>query len=147
MNGGPARLTMSADALPVRDLGPWLSEALAPTGAEATALHGKMELAVHEVCMNIVDHAYGGGPAKDRGDLHVECWVHRDAVLVRMSDGGSPFQASAHRPTPGVPQIRGYGLPIVEKLADEVRYERGNGINICSLRFRRTRPDRSNGHE
>ncbi|HYN73429.1 MAG TPA: ATP-binding protein [Nakamurella sp.] len=147
MNGGPARLTMSADALAVRELGPWLSEALAPTGAEAPALRGKMELAVHEICMNIVDHAYGGRPLDDRTDLHVECWVHPDAVLVRVSDGGSPFQAPAHRPTPGVAQIRGYGLPIVEKLADEVRYERGNGINIWSLRFRRAGPDRSNGHE
>ena len=66
MNDGPARLTMSADALSVRKLGPWLSEALAPTGAEATDLHGKMELAVHEVCMNIVDHAYGAQPPGDR---------------------------------------------------------------------------------
>ena len=147
MNGCPARLTMSADALSVRKLGPWLSESLAPTGGEAKELQGKMELAVHEVCMNIVDHAYSGQPAEDRSDLHVECWVHPEAVLVRVSDGGSPFQAPAHRPTPGVPQIRGYGLPIVEKLADDVRYERGNGINIWSLRFRRTRTDRSNDRE
>ena len=147
MSGGPARLTMSADALSVRKLGPWLSETLAPTGAEADELQGKMELAVHEVCMNIVDHAYGAQPAEDRSDLHIECWVHQEAVLVRVSDDGSPFHAPAHRPSPGVPQIRGYGLPIVEKLADEVRYERGNGINIWSLRFRRTRPDRSNTHE
>ena len=147
MNGGPARLTMRADALSVRELGPWLSEALAPTGAEASVLVGRMELAVHEVCMNIVDHAYGTQPPGDRTDLHVECWVHPEAVLVRVTDGGSPFQDPAHRPTPGVPQIRGYGLPIVEKLADDVRYERGNGINIWSLRFRRSRPDRSNDHD
>jgi hypothetical protein len=61
-----------------------------------------------------------------------------DAVRIRVSDAGRRFAGAPPEPVPGLPQIRGYGLLIVEKLADDVTYERVNARNIWSLRFDRT---------
>jgi serine/threonine-protein kinase RsbW len=136
----PASLTMNADALSLRKLGPWVTDLLAGAGEGAAALQGRVELAVHEVCMNVVDHAYALDHDPSPADIEVAGWLDDDAVRIRVTDRGSGFERDAvSRPQPGVPQIRGYGLLIVEKLADDVQYLRADGRNTWTLRFHRTR--------
>ena len=87
MSGDPAgRLTMNADPLSLRRLSPWLSGVLAPTGPETGELRAKMELAVHEVCMDVIDHAYGPqhGSAEP-GTVLVECGHTLQAVMFSGS--------------------------------------------------------------
>ena len=50
--------------------------------------HNKIELALHEVCVNVVDHAYGGGP----GELTVAGTAADTTVELRVTDTGGAFE-------------------------------------------------------
>jgi len=132
-------LTMSADALSLRRLTQWLADVLAATGSESTVLQARVELAVHEICMNVVDHAYGTEDGAERGDIAVEAAVDADAVRIWVTDCGGRFDPeTAPPPVPGRPQVRGYGLVIAGKLTDDLGYRRETGRNTWTLRFDRT---------
>ncbi len=133
-----SRLAIAADALAVRELPDWLHGLLAATGDEAATFQAKLELAVHEVCMNVIDHAYGPQHLPRRGDVIIDGEVDAAAIRIQIRDRGEGFDpASIATPVPGVPQIRGYGLVIVGKLADDLHFTRQGDTNICSLRFDR----------
>jgi anti-sigma regulatory factor (Ser/Thr protein kinase) len=128
-------LVLPADHEALRRLGPWLSDLIGlPRADDAPDLLSRIELALHETCTNVVDHAYDGGP----GQLSVTGWVNDTTVWVRVTDHGRPFERNAvAAPQPGVPQIRGYGLMIVEQLVDAVDYRRTADTNVCELRIAR----------
>lgn len=129
------QLDIDADALAVREIGPWLQQLVADLpAAEQVLLLGRLELAVHEVCMNCVDHA-GLAPG---ARLALTGTVQPAAVTVTIADGGVPFDADGVAvPVAGVPQIRGYGLMIVRKLVDELRYTRDADTNHWALQVDR----------
>lgn len=128
-------LTIAADPLAVRASGVWLRELLAGLGSpEAEQLMGRLELALHEICMNIVDHA-GLAPGAHL-TLRGSADDHR--VLIEVFDQGRPFdQSQVTQPIPRVPQIRGYGLMIVKQLVDDLGYVRTGDTNSWSLIVRR----------
>lgn len=130
-----SRLTIDANPLAVRDIGPWLANLLTAAGAaETDPLLGRLELAVHEVCMNVVDHA--GLPPGSSLDL--AGWIDDHRVEIEIHDDGTAFDPSGvPEPVPGVPQVRGYGLMIVRQLVDVVDYDRTNGHNTWTLRVER----------
>ena len=131
-------LSLPAEPVELRRLTAWVATLLEPGGSDAVVLEPKVELAVHEVCMNVIDHAYGDGHSPAPADITVEGSIDRDAVRARIIDTGAPFDAGTVRPpVPGVPQIRGYGLVIAEKLTDELTYHRADGANVWCLRFDR----------
>ncbi|GGM08986.1 ATP-binding protein [Nakamurella endophytica] len=128
-------LDLGADLLSVRRIGPWLSELLdGLPAAEAGALHGRLELAVHEVCVNIVEHAgvADGDVLGLRGDVTL------DAVTVRVTGPGMPIDpALIPEPRPSEPQIRGYGLMIVRRLVDRLECRADGGRAVWMLRVDR----------
>ena len=136
-------LSIDANPLAVRDIGPWLRELLTATApAEAETLVTRLELAVHEVCMNVVDHA--GLPAGS--SLQLTGAVDDRRVRIEIHDDGSPFDPSGvPEPIPGVPQVRGYGLMIVRQLVDVVDYRRTDGHNTWVLELHRTPPAGATG--
>lgn len=138
MSAPVSTLSIDANPLAVRDLGPWLRALLAATpAAEADLLVGRLELAVHEVCMNVVDHA--GLPPGSTLEL-LGC-VQDDRVWIEIHDDGGPFDAAGvPEPVAGVPQVRGYGLMIVRQLVDSVDYRRDDGHNTWRLEVRRASP-------
>lgn len=137
---GIAPLQLPAEALAMRGLGAWLTELTAfLSPAESAAMLAKVELAVHEVCMNIVDHAYGPEHRTAPDDISVQGSVDLAAIRITVRDSGDCFDAAEYdMPVAGVPQIRGYGLVIVHQLADDVDYRRTPTGNVWSLRFDRT---------
>ncbi|MEV8508425.1 ATP-binding protein [Actinoplanes sp. NPDC051475] len=130
-----APLVLPADHEALRGLGPWLAELVGePLPGDMPGLLSRIELALHEVCVNVVDHAYGGGP----GELTIAGTADDTTVELRVTDSGRAFEQHAVvAPRAGVPQIRGYGLMIVKQLVDDVDYERVDTTNICTLRFSR----------
>ena len=134
-----APLHLPAEAFAMRGLGTWLAELttfLSP--AESTPMLARIELAVHEVCMNVVDHAYGPDHRSAPDDISVQGTVDLAAIRITVRDRGDCFDAAEYdMPVPGVPQIRGYGLVIVHKLADDVDYRHTPAGNVWSLRFDR----------
>ena len=101
--------------------------------AEREAVVYNIQLAVHEACTNIVDHAYHGQAG---GRIKVELslvGVPRQ-LIVDLYDNGRPF-AGLQTPAPELdePQTHGYGLFLMQALVDDVQYERPGGRNHWRL--------------
>lgn len=117
----------------VRALGPWLSEHLAilANGRFESRL-GEIELAVHEIAMNIVDHALADAPSSR---FALTLTVDDDELVAEFRDRGSAFGVAPSRPDPEHPQVGGYGLMIVEQLASRIERSRIDDLNISRLWF------------
>lgn len=91
---------------------------------ERSAVSYNVQLAVHEVCTNIVKHAYAG---RGDGRIALEVFVNGAArqLTVDVYDTGGLFDASqAAEPDLDEPQVHGYGLFLARQLVDAVQYER-----------------------
>ena len=132
-----SQLSLEANYLALRAIGPWLHSLI---GDRPEC--GGIELAVHELATNSVDHAQ----ASD-GMVLLEGWMDGESLVVEMRDRGIDFdQSSVASPDPDVPQVRGYGLMILEQLAEDVRYQHVNDVNHWVVRFALTNDDEMTTH-
>lgn len=86
------------------------------------ALVYNLQLAAHEVCTNIVGHAYVNTQG---GRIQVELALIQQPrqLIIELSDCGQHFDPSlVPMPTLDAPQVHGYGLFIIQNLMDEVAY-------------------------
>ena len=127
------QIRLHADYESARAIGPWLEEALTELGSLQLDRVGELELAIHEVAINIVDHAFNGAEGHDYTITlrAAECGT---GVVATFHDSGDPF-VSAPTPSPTEPQVGGYGLFIAEQLASSVNYERLDHANRWTLIF------------
>jgi anti-sigma regulatory factor (Ser/Thr protein kinase) len=75
---------------------------------------GDVELLVSELATNSVRHA----GCDERAGLDIEADIHDGRVLVRVCDEGEGFEAG-ELPHPGHDDPSGYGLMLLDQLADE----------------------------
>ncbi len=129
-------LSIGANPLAVRDIGPWLRRLFDGNDpVESDTLVTRLELAVHEVCMNVVDHA--GLPPGASLELEGSIDAHR--VHIEIRDDGEAFDPNGvPEPVPGVAQVRGYGLMIVRQLVNTVDYRHTDGHNTWVLELDRS---------
>lgn len=126
-------LQISADHESLRHIGPWLRDLF--EGSELPSRFTSIELAVHELANNSVDHAKSDdrlvrlSAAIDQKDLAA-------TLTVTVTDRGIAVDPETI-PTPEehVPQIRGYGLMIIDQVADELTYERIGNENVWTAAF------------
>lgn len=92
-----------------------------------------VQLAIHEACTNIVDHAYSG-QADGRIEIEVSLAGVPRQLAVDLYDDGRPFEES-QEPEPSLdePQTGGYGLFLMRELVDDVQYERAQDRNHWRL--------------
>lgn len=91
-----------------------------------------VELAVHETCTNIVEHAYGGGPGRIEVAISI-CDAPRQ-VVVDVHDTGRAFDLTkVHEPDLSQAHTNGYGLFLMHHLVDEVTYAPQSGNNHWRL--------------
>jgi serine/threonine-protein kinase RsbW len=92
-----------------------------------------IQLAAHEVCANIVDHAYAGEDDK-RILINLTLKQHPMRFVIDLYDSGQSFDLG-NTPTPNLeqPQVHGYGLFIIRSLMDEMIYQPQPGNNHWSL--------------
>lgn len=127
------RLQISADYESLRQIGPWLQDLF--EGSELPTRFTSIELAVHELANNSVDHS----KSDDRLVRLSAVIDHKDlapTLTVTVADRGIPVDPEAI-PTPkeDTPQVRGYGLMIIDQVADELTYERIGGENVWTAAF------------
>ena len=96
------------------------------------ALAHNVELAVYEVCTNIVQHAYAG----INGRILLNFSLDRTGkkITVSTEDTGRSFDltgSNVQLPEPG--SERGYGLFLVHQLVDDVHYRSESGTNVWRL--------------
>jgi serine phosphatase RsbU (regulator of sigma subunit)/anti-sigma regulatory factor (Ser/Thr protein kinase) len=126
-------LALPADFASLRELEPWLDLVLMPlAGQLAEPPKGRIELALHELCTNVVDHAY----EHTAGTIVIDSSLVGHRLALTVTDTGRPFEGDAVAvPDPDVPQVRGYGLMILAQLTDEMAYERAGDRNVWHLAF------------
>lgn len=81
-----------------------------------------VQLAVHEACTNIVDHAYED---IENGRIHLTFSISSQPLqlIVDVEDHGNAFDPTLiTEPDSENLQVRGYGLFIIQKLMDETNY-------------------------
>lgn len=89
-------------------------------------------LAVHEVCANIVEHAYGSEDG--RIQINVALNETENRLIVDLLDTGRSFDLSEMaQPDLDMAPIRGYGLFLVHELMDKVTYKPGDKKNHWRL--------------
>jgi serine/threonine-protein kinase RsbW len=92
----------------------------------------QVELAVHEACANIIEHAYAGASGRVKLQLTIEEQPRR--LIVDIFDTGIPFDpARLEKLEIGEPKSRGYGLYLIHQLMDKVTYLGEPGRNHWCL--------------
>jgi len=123
-----AELRLEANYLALRAIGPWLESLLLGHCVDQL---GTIELGVHELATNSVDHAQ----SRD-GILTLRGTVEAGCLRIVMHDRGIEFDAArVATPHPDRPQVRGYGLMILEQLVEELVYERQGEFNVWNACF------------
>jgi serine/threonine-protein kinase RsbW len=122
-----ARVSVKQSALPgaVPAIRAAVSRFLESQNVEPTRL-ADILLAVTEACGNVVRHAYEAAP----GDVRCEAEFLASQVVVRVCDWGSGTW-DAPSPDPGA----GFGVPLMEQVADEVCRTVEDGVKTIELYF------------
>ncbi len=92
-----------------------------------------VQLAVHEACTNIVDHAYA---EEHSGDIQLSFSVKTEPLqlIVDVEDKGNTFDPTViTEPDSENLQVRGYGLYLIQKLMDQTDYTSLDGTNRWRL--------------
>ena len=95
-----------------------------------------IDVVIDELFSNIACYAYGAQP----GMATVRVEVHQDvqAVTISFIDSGVPFNPLTHQePLHGLTakerKMGGFGISIVKKSMDDVRYEYVDGCNVTTI--------------
>ncbi|HXV20181.1 MAG TPA: ATP-binding protein [Desulfuromonadales bacterium] len=102
----------------------------------------RLELALEEAVVNIIDHAYGGRG----GELELCCNPMPRGLEIRLVDEGPPFNPLEAPPVAPLTDIAsqrigGMGIHLFRSLADGLRYRREGERNVLTLRFLRKNGD------
>ena len=103
--------------------------------AEVASLSYAVQLAVHEACTNIIDHAYEG---QEGARIQVELWLQGSEspgqIVIEIRDTGSPFNPLVV-PAPNLdePHEHGYGMYLMHELMDEISFATDPKGNVCRM--------------
>ena len=96
----------------------------------------RIELALEEAAVNIINHAYGG----QGGKLELHCTPVPGGLELRLVDEGPPFnplEAPGPKAVTDIAsqRIGGLGIHLMRNMADALRYRREKGRNVLTLCF------------
>ena len=103
----------------------------------AAAVEHVANLALEEILVNIIRHAYRPGEKKT---IEFSAAVRDAALLLRFEDSGPPFDPT-HAPEPDTNQalaerpIGGLGIHLVRKMAQSMTYVRQGDRNVLEVRI------------
>jgi serine/threonine-protein kinase RsbW len=127
-------LELPADLLALRVISPWLRGVLAygdDPDAETSAT--KLELALQELCVNVIEHAYNNEPG---GRIRLTYTRVPNGHEFAVRDQGAEYDPHTRREVDlAVPTVGGYGLHLMESLCDDVQYRREGADNVWTLRL------------
>jgi anti-sigma regulatory factor (Ser/Thr protein kinase) len=88
-------------------------------------------LGLHELLVNVRNHAYGGG----EGAIEISAIVTDEGLTVSLTDWGVEMPDVQPQPLPHSSDSGGYGLGIIDRGYTEVIYRRVMGRNQWVLRL------------
>lgn len=96
----------------------------------------KIELAVEEALVNIINYAY----PNSSGYITIECKINENqGIQIDLQDKGIPYNPlnNSQLFDPNSPlesrKVGGYGIFFIITIMDEVKYERSNNSNILTM--------------
>lgn len=100
---------------------------------DAEMLLYNVQLAAHEACTNIVNHAYGN-TGEGRIGVKVALEFEPPRLMIELHDEGQPFESEKYTaPNLDEVQVHGYGLFLIQSLMDTVTYTPTAGRNHWCL--------------
>ncbi|QWT24316.1 ATP-binding protein [Subtercola sp. PAMC28395] len=128
-----SHLRLEPSPLALRALSPWLKTAIDSLDpAPAPDLFSRAELAVHEACMNVIDHA----ELPPNSMIELELTLGPDSLTVQVRDPGEEFDlAAVPAPDPMGLGERGYGVKIIRSLVSVLVYRRNGDMNELEMRI------------
>jgi sigma-B regulation protein RsbU (phosphoserine phosphatase) len=134
----PQRLVLASDVASIGQASDWLRSLAVGTGLGDDDVY-RLDLCTGELLNNIVAHAYEGLRGKV---IELRAWPMADEIQVDIVDDGLPFDPVAHRsvkPAPCLddPRGDGWGLMLLQRFADDCRYQRRGEQNVVTLHVRR----------
>ena len=96
-----------------------------------------IELALEEILVNIMNHAYEGA----NGDIQVVCRSdNQQCFIIEITDTGKAFDMTSVAPpdlsgTISERTIGGLGIHFVKKLTDKLQYRREGNRNILEIKI------------
>ena len=128
-------LRVAADLDEIDRVRGFLRDAIAglPLGEEDRL---KVELALHEICVNIARYAY---PQGRKGDITVRIWRDEDSLFIEVRDSGIPFNPVRKKNPNLLVKLRrgipgGLGVYFFKTLMDGLSYRRAGGQNVLTVR-------------
>ncbi len=128
-----SELTVTSTYEGLRAIGPWLREIVEPLDDDVAApLLARMELALQELGTNTVDHA-----DSPDGSFVLRSTIGDDSVRIELRDRGRSTVDVSTIPTPDAdePQVRGYGMMIIEQLVSRLEYAHDGEHNVWTATF------------
>ncbi len=105
----------------------------------STETVSKIELALEEVLVNIINYAY---QQESKGSILVQCGYTDESIFsITVKDRGLPFNPLKKKSPELISniderQIGGVGLILVKKVADKLEYTRTDDENILNIGFK-----------
>ena len=136
-------LAIAASGDEIRRAAEWLTAALRQRDVPDRQV-GRLELALHEVLANVLDH---GGSAARAEPIRIDIEFREKAgeARVTVTDAGIPFDptgAPEHVPAKTLAEVSlgGLGLPLIRRCSDWMRYRREDGRNHFMFGVRWAKP-------
>ena len=131
------RIILPNDTKEVPTLAAFVDEVCEAVGFDA-ALTMKMNLAIEEAVVNVMEYAY---PRGTHGDITVEAQANDVRLKITIIDSGTHFDPTAQADVDTTLSaedrpIGGLGIHIVRQYMDSINYERISGRNVLTLRKR-----------
>jgi serine/threonine-protein kinase RsbW len=104
--------------------------------ADLATLSYAVQLAVHEACTNIIEHAYGGeeAGARIRVEVRLQGGKTPEKIIIELRDTGTLFNpATVPAPNLDEPHEHGYGLFLMHNLMDEIAFTSDSQGNVCRM--------------
>jgi serine/threonine-protein kinase RsbW len=132
---GARELRVAADLKEVDRVRDFLLGSIAglPLGEEDRL---KVELALHEIFVNIARYAY---PEGRQGDMVLRIWRDERSLFIEVRDNGIPFNPVRKKNPDLMVKLRrgipgGLGVYFFKTLMDGLKYRRTGGQNILTVR-------------
>ena len=128
------QLTLQNDVLQVPQLNAFVKQIMARLNIEST-LARKLQLAVEEAVVNVIEYAY---PQGVMGDIHLHVTSDGQSLKFVIKDHGVAFDPTMKEKTDTTLSaedrpIGGLGILLVREMMDSINYIRTEGMNVLTL--------------
>ena len=99
----------------------------------------RVQLAIEEVVLNVMDYGYDADSGEGLHEFEVILTSDVDALTIEIVDGGRPFDPLNDASIPDLEasveerKVGGLGIHLVRTMMDQVNYRREQGRNYLTL--------------